>query len=86
MTLTLNLKPEVEPGLLADARAAGVPTEDYVERIVEQSVRTNGARIGVEEAIRRQDAVRRMIEFGDKYRLSFGKPVTRESLHEGHRF
>jgi Arc/MetJ-type ribon-helix-helix transcriptional regulator len=34
----------------------------------------------------RQDAVRRMLEFGDKYQLSLGEPITRELLHEGHRF
>lgn len=86
MTLTLNLKPEVEAGLLADAQAAGVPMEDYVERIVEQAVHLNPGSERSAEAARRQDAVRRMIEFGDMYRLSFGELVTRAVLHEGHRF
>ena len=86
MTLTLNLKPETEAGLLANARAAGVPMEDYIERIVEHAVHTNEVSIGSAESTRRQDAVRRMIEFGDRYRLSFGEPITREALHEGHRF
>jgi hypothetical protein len=34
----------------------------------------------------RAEAVRRMLAFGDKYRLSLGEPMTRELLHEGHRF
>jgi hypothetical protein len=34
----------------------------------------------------RQEAVRRMFEFGDKYHLSLGEPVTRKLLREGHRF
>ncbi len=34
----------------------------------------------------RQDAVRRMQEFGEKHRLSLGEPVTRSILHEGHRY
>ena len=32
----------------------------------------------------RQDAIRRMEEFGKKYHLSLGEPVTRKLLHEGH--
>ncbi len=34
----------------------------------------------------RAEAVRRMLEFGDRHRLSLGVPITREHLHEGHRF
>ena len=34
----------------------------------------------------RREAVRCMIEFGERRRLSLGEPVTREFLHEGHRF
>ena len=34
----------------------------------------------------RAEAVRRMLEFGDKHRLSLGEPITRALLHEGHRF
>ncbi len=37
------------------------------------------------QAPSREDAVRRMQEFGDKYHLSLGEPVTRKLLHEGHR-
>jgi hypothetical protein len=38
------------------------------------------------EAMRRHEAVRRMLEFGEKYHFSLGEPVTRKSPHEGHRF
>jgi Arc/MetJ-type ribon-helix-helix transcriptional regulator len=34
---------------------------------------------------RRRVAVRRMIEFGERRKLSLGEPVTRQLLHEGHR-
>ena len=33
----------------------------------------------------RLEAVRRMIEFGERRNLSLGEPVTRQFLHEGHR-
>ena len=34
----------------------------------------------------RQAAVCRMEEFGEKYHLSLGEPITRQLLHEGHRY
>jgi len=33
----------------------------------------------------RADPVQRMQEFGDRYQLSLGEPITRKLLHEGHR-
>jgi hypothetical protein len=38
MTVTLNLKPEVEAGLLAQAHAAGMTLEDYLLSMVEGAV------------------------------------------------
>ena len=38
MTVTLNLKPEVEAGLLAQARATGVSLEDYLQRLIEKEL------------------------------------------------
>ena len=32
----------------------------------------------------RREAVRRMIEFGERSKLNLGEPVTRQFLHEGH--
>ena len=34
----------------------------------------------------RREAIRRMEEFGEEYHLSFGEPITRKLLHEGHRY
>lgn len=84
MTITLNLTPEVEAGLLAQAQASGKSPEEYLLSVVEEAV------LPVHEGnstatSSRQEAVRRMLEFGDKHRLSLGEPVTRELLHEGHR-
>jgi hypothetical protein len=83
LTVTLHLRPEIEAGLLAKAQASGMDVERYLQTLVEQEVakpsRTRAASNG------RQEAVRRMFEFGDKYRLHFGEPITRDSLHECHR-
>ncbi len=85
MTVTLNLNPEVEAGLLAQAQASGMSLEAYLLSVIEEVVHANP------EASRtlkpaREEAVRRMLEFGDKHHLSLGEPVTRQFLHEGHRF
>ncbi len=82
MTITLTFRPEIEAGLLAKAHAKGMAVEDYLRGIVEQEV----VQHPVNEPSRREEAVRRMFEFGDKHHLSFGAPITREALHEGHRF
>lgn len=39
MTITLNLDPDIEQGLLAQAQAKGVSLTDYVEQIVEREAR-----------------------------------------------
>ena len=85
MTVTLHLKPEVEAGLLAQAQASGMVLEDYLLTLVEEaafSTRREESR----ERKEREEAVRRMIEFGEKHRLSLDEPITRSLLHKGHRY
>jgi hypothetical protein len=38
MTVTLKLKPEIEAGLLAQARASGMTLEEYLVHVVEGAV------------------------------------------------
>ncbi len=38
MTVTLNLKPEVEAGLLAQAQATGMTLEAYLQQLVEKEI------------------------------------------------
>ncbi len=38
MTVTLNLKPEVEAGLVAQAREADMTLEDYLESLIEREL------------------------------------------------
>jgi hypothetical protein len=86
MTVTLRLKPEMEAGLLAKAQASGIELETYLLTVVEGAALS--AMAPQAPAVRRDraEAVRRMLEFGDKHRLSLGEPLTRALLHEGHRF
>jgi hypothetical protein len=86
MTVTLHLKPEVEAGLMAHAQANGMVLEDYLLTLVEvAALAPKHGEIPVKSADR-VEAVRRMLEFGEKHRLSVGEPITRALLHEGHRF
>jgi len=41
MTVTLHLKPEVEAGLMAQARASGMGLEEYLLSMVERAARPN---------------------------------------------
>ena len=85
MSVTLHLKPEVEAGLLSQAQASGMGLEEYLLSLAEGAViQATTAQTAGPGA--REEAVRRMLEFGEKYNLSFGEPITRKLLHEGHRF
>jgi hypothetical protein len=86
VTVTLHLKPEVEAGLLAQAQASGMVLEDYLLTLVEEAAFSTSSGAASKEREARAEAVRRMLEFGDKHCLSLGEPVTRSLLHEGHRF
>ena len=72
MTVTLKLKPEVEAGLLAQAQASGMPLEQFLLFLVESAAQT--ARNTAAEQPTRVEAVRRMLEFGEKHHLSLGEP------------
>ena len=86
MTVTLTFNPDVEAELLARAHASGMAVEDYLKALVEQETISSSGKISDGESARRSEAVRRMIEFGEKYHLDPGEPITRELLHEGHRY
>jgi hypothetical protein len=60
--------------------------QEYLQEIVEQEALPTSRKATAAEPTSLQEAVRRMLEFGDKYRLSLGESITRELLHEGHRF
>jgi hypothetical protein len=84
MTVTLHLKPELEAGLLAKAQASGMALEEYLLAVMEDAAAPVHSATPQQSA--REEAVRRMLEFGDKHHLSLGEPVTRQLLHEGHRY
>ena len=86
MTVTLNLKPEVEAGLLAQAEASGMSLEEYLLSVVEDAAAPSKPESAPAGKSAREEAVRQMLAFGDRYHLSLGEPITRRLLHEGHRY
>jgi hypothetical protein len=84
--MTIEIKPE-DAQVIDQAIQAGLI--DHAREVVDVGLETLRSRL---EASRpssessRGEAIRRMQEFGEKYRLSLGEPITRELMHEGHRF
>lgn len=73
MTVTLHLRPEIEASLLDRAHASGMPLEAYLLSLAEEAaVQTAPAATG---QTKREEAVRRMLEFGEKHRLTLGDPM-----------
>ncbi|HUA83940.1 MAG TPA: hypothetical protein VMB85_08770 [Bryobacteraceae bacterium] len=78
--MTIVLNPEQERAI-QEAIAAGVihSVDEFIDTAIDALPQ------GEHEKEPRSDAVRRMQDFGDKYHLSLGEPVTRKLIHEGHR-
>jgi hypothetical protein len=84
--MTIELKPE-DTRLIDQAIQAGLIKRP--DDVVEVGIETLRSRLGADAVSgpsSRHEAVRRMQEFGDKYHLSLGEPITRELLHDGHRY
>ena len=84
--MTIEVRPEHEQ-MIEEAIQAGLI--DRAEEVVEVGLESLRARLEAGRASNessRGEAIRRMQEFGDKYRLSLGEPITRELMHEGHRY
>ena len=78
--MTIELKPEQEQIVQEQLASGKFKSVDEVLATALASL-PRDRRFDLES---RREAVRRMIEFGDRRRLSLGEPVTRRFLHEGH--
>jgi len=85
MTVTLRLSPEVEASLLVRAGPSGVALEQYILSLVEEVALKAEPTVDAALQAARQEAVRRMLELGEKHRLTLGEPITRKVLHQEHR-
>ncbi|HEX3685053.1 MAG TPA: hypothetical protein VHU83_21140 [Bryobacteraceae bacterium] len=84
--MIVELNPE-DTRVINEAIKAGLIARP--DEVVEVGVETLRRRLRAhlaEPTLSRQEAIRRMQEFGHAYGLSLGGPITRESLHDGHRY
>jgi hypothetical protein len=84
--MTIELKPEDTRIIKRAIQAGLIHCPDDVVEVGVATLRSRLQSCVPAESSTRQEAVRRMQEFGDEYRLSIGEPITRQLLHEGHRF
>ena len=79
--MTIELKPEQEQ-IIQRQLASGLYRS--VEEVLTSALANlpHDRRFDPEN---RREAVRRMMEFGERGKLSLGEPVTRQFLHESHR-
>jgi len=86
VSMTIEIKPE-DAQVIEQAIQAGLI--EHAGEVVDVGLETLRSRSEDFRALReswRGEAVRRMQEFGEKYRLNLGEPITRKPMHEGHRF
>jgi hypothetical protein len=85
-SMVIEIKPE-DAQVIDRAIQAGLI--EHAGEVVDVGLETLRSRL---EAFRassessRGEAIRRMQEFGEKYQLNLGEPITRKLMHEGHRF
>jgi hypothetical protein len=79
--IQLQLQPEIEAQLAAEARERGLALDRYIEKIVEArpSVRQ------VEDAERRE-AVEAMMSFSKKHSATLRGLAVKNMIHEGHKY
>ena len=84
--LTFEIRPE-DVQVIEQAIRLGLI--GHAEEVVDVGLQTLRSRLETSRnpgESARAEAVRRMGEFGEQYRLSLNQPISRELTHEGHRF
>lgn len=82
MVVTLNLRPEVEAGLLAQAQASGKTVEDYLLLMVENAVSA-----GMQHTLPAEQRAAAFEEWAAGHRASpplSDHAVSREGIYDGH--
>ncbi|MCL2661234.1 MAG: hypothetical protein FWD64_12070 [Acidobacteriaceae bacterium] len=79
--IQLQLRPEIEARLAAEAKARGMALETYVRVFVEERIS------GWQPVGRPPDrAVKTMLAFADKHGLTLGGEGLKKMTHEGHKY
>jgi len=84
--MTFEIRPE-DAQVIEQAIRLGLI--GHAEEVVDLGLQTLRSRLETSRnsgESARAEAVRRMGEFGEQYRLSLNQPISRDLMHEGHRF
>ncbi|HZB87608.1 MAG TPA: hypothetical protein VE291_03020 [Terracidiphilus sp.] len=79
--IQIQLQPEVEARLAAEAAARGMKLETYVRTLVEEQV--SDQQTGKEQSRR---AVEAMLGFAGEYGVTLGGEGLKSMVHEGHKY
>lgn len=66
MTVTLNLRPEVEAEIAQKAAAEGTEVSDYLERMIEGAIKPRSAVVYSQEQLAKNQAALAMLEEWDR--------------------
>ncbi len=78
MTMTIELTPEVQAGLLSQARESGLSLEAFAEKVLQEKSREGLSGEGGDSYAQ---AIRRLATFGKRHNLSLGG-ISVTVLHE----
>jgi hypothetical protein len=79
--IQIQLHPEIEAQLAAEAQARGMALETYVRVFVEEKLSERLAANG-----QRHRAVEDMLAFSGKHRVLLGGESLKDMVHEGHKY
>ena len=82
MTVRLELKPDIEANLTAQARAKGVPLDAYLQSVVEELARAKATPSASPEDI--EATLDRLAEMGKSLPHLPSSAFSRESIYRGH--
>jgi len=82
MTVRLELKPDVEANLAAQARARGVPLDVYLQGVIEDLARTDAARPASLQEI--ESTLDALAELGKDLPHLPSSAFSRESIYQDH--
>jgi Arc/MetJ-type ribon-helix-helix transcriptional regulator len=80
--MTIQLSPEQERAIQEAIKSGLVRSVDeFIDAAIAMLPQPT-----IQSEHARREAVRHMEQFGEKYQLDLGEPITRKILHEGHRY
>lgn len=82
MTVRLELKPDIEANLTAQAGAKGVPLDAYLQSVLEELARANATPSASPEDI--EATLDRLAEMGKGLPHLPSSALSRESIYQGH--